>query len=109
MKPFLGVINHWELLIKLILYFMNILEELHKTSKPGAILHSQNDNELRLREKNKSTLLDVHLKVVQVFSKVFKINCHFRHMVIQGRTQFVFYLPLCKSGFSLNLFSFPMR
>lgn len=51
MKPFLGVINHWELLIKLILYFMNILEETHKTSNPGAILHSQNDNEIRLREK----------------------------------------------------------
>lgn len=35
MKPFLGAINHWELLINLSLHYMNILEELHKIFNPG--------------------------------------------------------------------------
>lgn len=55
MKPFLGVINHWELLINLSLHYMNILEELHKIFNPGAILHSQNDNEIRLKGGKKKS------------------------------------------------------
>lgn len=64
---------------------MNILEELHKIFNPRAILHSQNDNEIRLERKNRQILLDVHLKAALILSQVLRISCHFRHMVLRKK------------------------